>query len=182
MRTLLLFLLLVVWTSSALHAQYVIEYPYLYFSDPYNTLTIGSTYYTLPRPTETYTSVRIRALSPGFAGLISDQYTDHFRNPALDVGGPSSEAFGDFTPVDDLGRFVLGGFVRGSNSTIGAAITLDRLLKRTTSSNSTSSYLYQNEIVTTSNYLLFAVLCDRCVAHGYFRAILPTSSLALVKL
>ncbi len=149
MKNSLLVLLLVVLTASALRAQYVIEYPYLFFDNQYSAPTIGFTYYTLPRPTEAYTSTRVRALSSGFTGLIKDSYTDHFRNPAMDIGGLSCEAFGDFGSVNDLGRFVLGGFIKGGKTTVGASTTLDRLLKRTTSSHSTYSYSPQSPSTQT---------------------------------
>ncbi|MBM2840159.1 MAG: hypothetical protein HW412_687 [Bacteroidetes bacterium] len=140
-QMMILILLLVTCAPPALQAQYIIEYPYLYFTDFYTAPTTSSAYFIMPRPTDIYTSTRIRTLSGGFSGLIRDAYTDHFRNPAMGIDGQSCEAFGDLASANDLGRFTLGGFIKGNRNTIGVATTLDKLLKRTTTNNSSYNYL-----------------------------------------
>ncbi len=125
--------LLAAWIHTETYSQYVVEYPYLYFQDSYGTPVIGSGYFALPRPTDTYKSMRLRSISSGFDGLIRDEYTDLFRNPATGLPATSSgEVFGDFGSMNDLGRFTFGGFFKTERNTLGASTTLDRLQKRTT--------------------------------------------------
>lgn len=137
MKKIIALLLVAVGVQTPVNAQYYIDYPYIYFQDGYSTPYIGSAYLTLPRPTDVYRSLRLRSLSPGFDGLIRDEYSDMFRNPAIGIpDGSSHQLFGDLGAVNELGKFTLGGFFKTEHNTIGVATTLDRMLKRTTTNES----------------------------------------------
>ncbi len=128
--------------SFTAQSQYGIPYYYLGYGsyDPYTNRFIGSSFFSLPRPTDTYTSTRIRSLAEGFKGLVRDPFTDHFRNPAWHVCENSTEVFGDFGSVNDLGKFFLGSFIHAANDSsrgmIGLNMTLDKMMKSTSKSSS----------------------------------------------
>ncbi len=128
--------------SFTAQSQYGIPYYYLGYGsyDPYANRFIGSSFFSLPRPNDTYTSTRMRSLAEGFKGLVRDPFTDHFRNPAWHVCETNTEVFGDFGSVNDLGKFFLGSFIHtatdSSKGMVGVNMTLDKMMKSTSKSSS----------------------------------------------
>jgi len=124
-------------------SQYVIQVPYV-FVDLYSGYpSVGQTYFSVPRPDETYNSVRIRSLGAGLSGLTGDDYSDHFRNPAYHVS-EITQLYGDLGSVNDNGKFLLGGvFVKETKSFTGF-LKLEQLMKRRSSYDRTSAEPYSS--------------------------------------
>lgn len=128
-------------------SQYVIMYPYLFDPYTYSSPSMSTAYLQLPRPGDSYRSVRVRSLAEGFSGLISDPYTDHFRNPGIRVHDQPVEVFGDFGSMNDQGKFLFGAFGETPTGTLTGSVRLERLSKYTSSSTTTqpqpSPYTYE---------------------------------------
>ncbi len=158
MQRIALSVLIVLGVFATARSQYVIPYPYLIPTfDSYSNPYFGNSFFTLPRPNETYQSTRLRSLASGFEGLISDPLTDQFRNPAYHVCEKSSELFGDFGSMNDLGKFFLGTFIHAEKEKkkgmIGVNVILDKMLKATTqysSENFPSSSSYRTSSTSLS--------------------------------
>ncbi|MDI6803483.1 MAG: hypothetical protein QME58_06510 [Bacteroidota bacterium] len=133
--------LLIYHNSNAQYYQY-------YLSDPYSTSIVFDNIFTLPKPTDSYQSQRMRTFSEGSFGLILDDYSDHFRNPAYLIEGNKNEIFGDLGSIQDNGKFFLGGFVPIVDKSLGISINLEGLKKYKNTTEYNSSSLDQDYINT----------------------------------
>ncbi|MDP2210099.1 MAG: hypothetical protein Q8K98_15185 [Bacteroidota bacterium] len=114
--------LLIYHNSNAQYYQY-------YIGDPYSTTIVLDNIFTIPKPTESYQSQRMRAFAEGSFGLIRDDYSDHFRNPAYLIDGNKNEIFGDLGSIQDNSKFFLGGFIPIADKSVGISINLDGMRK-----------------------------------------------------
>ncbi len=114
--------LLIFDNSNAQYYQY-------YLDDPYSTTIVFNDIFTLPKPTDSYQSIRMRTFSEGSFGLIRDNYSDHFRNPAYLIEGNKNEIFSDLGSIQDNGKFIFGGFVPIADKLLGISINLEGLRK-----------------------------------------------------
>lgn len=131
-------------------SQYVVQVPYL-FQDLYSTsLSVGYTFFSIPRPNATYQSVRLRGLSEGFIGLVQDTYSDHFRNPAYRASDVPVEFFGDFGSVANNGNFLVGSVMTSGANSWAGFVTLEGLRKYTSSSDQTSFSSYGSTTTSSS--------------------------------
>lgn len=129
-RFLLAILSILIYHNS--NAQF---YPY-YLGDPYSNTIVFGNIYTIQKPKESYQSLRMRTFSEGSLGLIRDNYSDHFRNPAYLIEGNRNEIFGDLGSIQDYGKFILGGSLPIADKSLGISINLEGMRKN----KSTNTY------------------------------------------
>lgn len=127
------------------------QYYQYYIGDPYSTTIVLDNIFTLPKPTESYQSQRMRTFAEGSYGLIRDNYSDHFRNPAYLIEGNKNEIFGDLGSIQDNGKFIFGGFVPIADKSLGISINLEGLRKYKHTRDYNSSSLGQDFIDTSTD-------------------------------
>ncbi len=135
--------LLIYHNSNAQYYQY-------YLGDPYSTSIVFDYIYTIQKPTESYQSLRMRTFSEGAHGLIQDNYSDLFRNPAYSIDVNKPEIFGDLGSIQDYGKLFLGGFVPIADKSLGISINLEGIRKNKTTN--TFDYYYSLTQGSTNTY------------------------------
>ncbi len=95
------------------------------YSESYVTLALSN--YAIQRPADSYQSLRLRAISKAFTGLIQDNYTDNFLNPAFTINKSSNEIFADYASNSSGGKFLLGSSFNFNDQSLGAYLDIDKL-------------------------------------------------------